>query len=291
MNKRLHLVPLLICFLVIMSCFFSSDAQSKPSQDNSKDLLNMILKNESRYINYNVETVSGNFDSNGSTGYFFVFTEKAMEEDAFDYSVDIWYGSGSKVSKVAGELNISPDTFGSIKLGGKTYFRYDLLYATDSQTILVGVNGGKCIERFRAPGPANFVGGNSFTVVCSAYDLIKFKGDDFTVGHTWKNYYFYVDSKGFHEYSAKQITSKDFNKYANAAAIIRNLNKEFLKKDTKVSFRFLKRSNNFIHINIDVETKESVSHSYSTYKIVKNNQLTLVDSGEGSYLNAVSQLK
>jgi hypothetical protein len=252
----------------------------------------MILQKDSTYANYNVETVSGSFDNSGSVGYFFVFTEKASKkDDPLNYCVDIWYGSSSKVSKVAREQYILPNTFGSIKLYGKTYFHYDLAYATDSQTILLGVYGGKCIESFRAPGSAKFENSNSFTVLCSAYDLVKFRDDDFSAGHTWKNYYFYVDSKGFHEYTAKQITSKEFNKYANAVTILKNLNKELSKKNTKVSYRFLKRSNNLIHINIDIETNESVSHSYRTYQIGKNNKLTLVDSGEGSYVNAVSKLK
>lgn len=293
MKKRLYLLlPLILCFFVTISCCFSSQAQVQLSKSSPKDLLNMILQKDGTYSNYNVETVSGKFGSSGSLGYFFVFTEKSTKkDDSLNYCVDIWYGSSSKVSKVAGEQYILPDTFGSIKLCGKTYFRYDLSYATDSQTILLGVSGSKCIESFRAPGSAKFGESNSFTVMCSAYDLIKLKDDDFLAGHTWKNYYFYVDSKGFHEYPAKQISSKDFNKYANAATILKNLNTELSKKNTKVSYSFLKRSNNLIHINIDIDTSESVSYSYRTYQIGKNNKLTLVDSGDGSYMKAVSKLK
>lgn len=291
MKKKLHLVSLIICLFVFMSCCLSSQAQVQQEQSSSKSLLSTILKKDSRYADYNVETVSGKFDTNGSDGYFFIFSEKNSKDADYPLSVDIWYGSGSKVVKVAGEQYILRETYGSIKLSGKTYFRYDLSYATDSQTILLGVSGGKCIESFRAPGFAKFGSGNSFTVICSSYDMIKIKGDDFSAGHTWKSYYFYTDAKGFHEYKAKQITSKDFNKYSNAAAIIKNLNKELSKKDTKVSYRFLKRSNNLIHINIDSETGDAVSHSYQTYQIGKNNKLTLIDSGEGSYVNAVSDLK
>jgi hypothetical protein len=117
------------------------------------------------------------------------------------------------------------------------------------------------------------------------------KGDDFSAGHTWKNYYFYVDTKGFHEYSAKQITNKEFNKYPGAGTIIKNLNKELSNKNTKVSYKFLKRSNNLLHINIDIEASDSVSHSYRTYMIGKNNKLTLLESGEGNYATKVSSLK
>lgn len=290
MKKRLKLLIFIMSMFFVVS--FCLNSQAQISQSASKDLLDMVIEKDSKYSNYDVETVSGNFDSKGSMGYFFILTEKTVnKDDFFDYCVDIWYGSGSTVSKVAGQQYIMPEGFGSIKLGGKTYFRYDLAYATDSQTILLGVTGGKCTESLRAPGHATFNNSNSFTVLCSAYDLLKMKEDDFSIGHTWKNYYFYVDSKGFHEYAAKQITNKEFNTYPDSGTIIKNLNKEFSKMNTKVSYKFLKRSNNLIHINIDIETSDSVSHSYRTYQIGKNNKLTLLDSGEGRYVNKVSSLK
>ncbi len=286
--KRMRQVSLLLCMLlVILSFCFTS--QAKQSQSSSKDLLNIILKQDSKYKDYNVETVSGNFDTSGSNGYFFVFTEKTLKNEyQFDFCVDIWYGSGGKVSKVAGEQYILPNTFGSIKLGGKTYFRYDLSYATSTQTILLSVSKGKCIESFRAPGAAIFGRSNSFTVICSSYDMIKYKSDGFSVGHTWKKYYFYVDSKGFHEYTAKPVTRKYFNMYANASVIIKNLNREFSEKDNKVTYNFLKRSNNLVHINIQVETEEAISYYYHTYQIDKDRKLLLVESGEGNYINGIT---
>ena len=262
-------------------------AQSKFSKTSSENLLSMIMKKESKYTNYYADVVPGNFDSNGSTGYFFVFTDIKKDNSLGKY-VDIWYGSGSKVSKIAEELDVYK--FESVKLCGKTYFRYDLAYVTDSQTILMSVFKGKCIESFRAPGQANFDNDNSFTVYCSAYDMVKDKEYGYTTGHTWKNYYFFADSKGIHEYMAKQINIKDFNKYANGTTIMKHLKKNFSKKDTKVSYKFLKRSNNLIHINIDAETKESVNYYYYTYKIDKTNKLDLIDSGEGRYANAVTKL-
>jgi hypothetical protein len=261
-------------------------------KNSSEDLLKMILQKESKYSAYDVDVISGNYDTRGDSGYFFVFTKKAVKEDeGAEHCADIWYGSGSKVSNVGREQYILPDTYGSIKLAGRTYFRYDLAYATDSQTILLGVSKGLCAESFRAPGSAEFDSSNTFKVMCSSYDLIKFKGEAFFSGHTWKNYYFFADSKGFHEYTAKQITSKDFNKYANASTIIKNLNKKYSNVDSKVSYRFLKRSNNLIHINIDVENGDSTTHYYYTCRIADKNKLIQLDSGEGSYISAVSKLK
>lgn len=288
--KRMRQVSLIFCIsLFILSLSFCLTGLAKESQNSSTDLLNIILKQNSKYKDYNVETISDNFDSNGSKGYFFVFTEKNLENKyKFEYCTDIWYGSGGKVSKVVEEQFILPDTFGSVKLGGKTYFRYDLAYVTDSQTVLLSVSKGKCVESFRAPGAAIFGKGNSFTVICSAYDMITYKSDGFSVGHTWKKYYFYVDSKGFHEYTAKPITQKTFNTYANASAVIKNLNREFSKKDNKVTYKFLKRSNNLIHINIQVETEEAISYYYHTYEIQKDRKLLLVESGEGNYVNSIT---
>lgn len=292
MIKRLNFKPLIICFIFIISSFFSINVNAQQTRSSSECLLNMILQKESKYSAYNVDIVSGKYDVSGDSGYFFVFTEKTTKEDECpDHCADIWYGSGSKVSNVGREQYILPDTYGNIKIAGRTYFRYDLAYATDSQTILLGVTKGICSESFRAPGPAEFDSSNTFKVMCSSYDLIKFKGEAFFSGHTWKNYYFFADSKGFHEYTAKQINSKDFNKYANAGTIIKNLNKKYSKADSKVSYRFLKRSNNLIHINIDIENGDSTTHYYCTCRIAEKNKLIQIDSGEGSYINAVSELK
>ncbi len=289
--KRMRQVSVFLCsLLVILSFSFSS--QAKESQSSSTDLLNKIIQQDSKYKDYDVETVSDTFDTNGSRGYFFVFSEKTLEKEyQFDYYTDIWYGSGGKVSKVAEEQFILPNTFGSIKLGGKTYFRYDLSYPTSTQTVLLSVSKGKCIEGFRAPGAAIFGKSNSFTVICSAYDMIKYKSDGYTLGHTWKKYYFYADSKGFHEYNAKAITRNYFDTYANASAVIKNLNREFSKKDNKVTYSFLKRSNNLVHVNIQVETEEAISYYYRTYEINKDRKLLLVESGEGNYVNCITDLK
>lgn len=289
--KIMRQVSLLLCMLLVIlsSCL---TCLAKESQSSSEDLLKIILQKESKYNDYDVEIISDTFDTNGARGYFFVLSERSLENEyQYDYCTDIWYGSGGKVSKVAEEQYILPDTFGSIKLGGKTYFRYDLAYVTDTQTVLVSVSKGKCIESFRAPGAAIFGKGNSFTVICSAYDMIKYKSDGFTLGHTWKKYYFHADSKGFYEYTAKPITRKYFNSYANASAVIKNLNREFSKKDNKVTYSFLKRSNNLVHVNIQVETEEAVSYYYHTYEIHKDRKLLLVESGEGNYINSITALK
>ena len=289
--KRMRQVSLLLCMsLVILSFCFTS--QAKESQSSSTDLLNKIIQQDSKYEDYDVEIISDTFDTNGSRGYFFVFIEKILEyEHQFDYYTDIWYGSGGKVSKVVEEKFILPNTFGSIKLRGKTYFRYDLAYVTDSQTVLMSVSKGKCIESFRAPGAAIFGKDNSFTVICSSYDMVKNKSDGFTVGHTWKKYYFYADSRGFHEYIAKPITRNYFDTYANASAVIKNLNREFSKKDNKVTYSFLKRSNNLIHINIQVEIDDAIYNYYHTYQIHKDRKLLLVESGEGNYIDSITTLK
>jgi hypothetical protein len=183
-----------------------------------------------------------------------------------------------------------PDTYGCINLAGKRYFRYDLSYVTDSQTVLLSVKNGRCIESLKAPGGACFKeNSNKFTVLCSAYDMVYEKEGDYTCGHTWKNYYFYADSKGIHEYGAKEIERKEFLRYSGAEHILKKIMKEYKKADNKVTVKFLKRCNGLLHINISCNEKDSISYYYKTFRIGKNSTLTVSESAEGHYVEAVDK--
>jgi len=290
MKKKFNVISSIICIICIFSLGFNSQAQTANSSI-SKNLLNKIYQKDKSYSQNNVEIISNDFDADGSNEYFFVFTKKDAlnNDDILNYCADIWFGDGTNVSRVVKWQYILPDTFGSIKLNGKNYFRYDLAYVTDNQTILLGAVNDKCVESFPAYGSAEFGSDNKFTVSRSSYDMVYSKSEKYSLGHTWKDYYFYIDSNGFHEYTARQISNKDFLKYSNADSIIKNLNKEFYKENTKITYQFLKRSNGLLHINIACETEDSISYNYCTYAINKDNKLVIKDSGQGKYLLAISK--
>lgn len=265
-------------------------ADNKASKKLSKkeELLNLISSENNQYSKYNVEISEEDFDKDGEDEYFFVFTEKGTSKnDSLNYCADLWFGDNGSVKRIVEWNYILPDTYGCIKLAGKKYFRYDLSYATDSQTVLLGVKNGKCIESFKAPGGAHFIeNSNKFTVLCSSYDMVYEKDGDYTCGHTWKNYYFYADSKGFHEYGAKDIEKKEFLRYHDAEQILNKIMKEYKKADNKVTVKFLRRCNGLLHINISCNEKDSINYYYKTFRIGKNGILTVSESAEGHYTEA-----
>ncbi len=266
------------------------DTATNTKAVNEKNvLLSLIVQKNKAYAAYNVESLQEDLDNDGAYEYFFLFTKKGTtKQDGINYSADIWFGKNGRVTRVVKWQYILPDTYGFVTLSGNSkYFQYDLSYATDSRTVLLNVKDGKCQEAFSALGSAAFrKGKGDFSVLTTAYDMEYAPADGFSSGHTWKFYYFYQDSKGFHEYGAKQMSRKAFFYYKNAADIIKKIEKDYSipKKILKTSF--LKRSNGMVHVNISTGDKESVSNYYCTYKITKNNKLILEDSGQGVYLKA-----
>ncbi len=253
--------------------------------DKSADLLSQIYQKKKLYTTYNVDIIRSDFDGNDLEEFFFVFTEKdTTKKDRLDYCAEIWFGNELGVRKIVEWNYIFPDTYGCLKLAGKTYFRYDYAYPNESRTVLLSVQNGKCVKSFVAKGGANFSDDNTFTVTHSTYDMLYEKSYDYYCGHTWKDYYFYADDQGFHEYEAKKISKKTFQKYSNGDNILTEIKKIYQAKGTIVSFKFLKRTNGLIHINISCDTKNSIYYYFKTYKIPTDNSLKLIESGEGNYL-------
>lgn len=277
----------LIVVLIISSIMFSfaNPGYQAKAADNS---LSEIINKDSSYANYNVETKSDDYNKDGSKETFYIFTKKGTKKnDNLNYCADIWFADGSKISRIVKWQYILPDTYGTLKLAGRKYFRYDLSYATDSQTILLGVNNHKCVECFAGKGGARFSKNkNDFTVLCSAYDMVYSKEDGICTGHTWKDYYFYIDSKGFHEYGAKKISKSVFLKYSNASAILKRISEKYGKKGTRVTCTYLKRCNGLVHVNIQCRRKNEITYYYNTYRIYGKNGLKIIESGDGKYLTA-----
>lgn len=280
----------LIVMLVISSIIFSfaNPGYQAEAADNS---LSEIINKDSSYADYNVETKTDDYDNDGNKESFYIFTKQGTKKnDNLNYCADIWFADGSRISRVVKWQYILPDTFGTLKLAGRKYFRYDLAYVTDSLTVLLGVNNHKCVESFAGKGAARFnKNSNDFAVLSSAYDMTYSKEDGISVGHTWKFYYFYVDSKGFHEYGAKQISKSAFLKYSNASTILKQINEKYGKKGTRVTCTFLKRCNGLVHVNIQCRLKDDMTYYYNTYRTAGKNGLKVIDSGDGKYLTAIDK--
>lgn len=259
-----------------------------PAKQSLKDkLLAKIIKKDRTLADNDVDVISEDYDGNGAEEYYYVFTKKGLSKEiSFDYPVNIWFGNEAGVSQVI-ETNIYPDTYGSITLAGNNYFRYDLAFVTDSQSQLLSVKDNKFYVIFNAPGYIEIDNNRrDFTVLSSSYDMTRSKSDDILCGHTWKRYYFYTDKKGFHEYGGIKISKKEFLKYPGAFKILKDIRKEYVTDDSKLSYQFIRRSNKLLHINIINETKDDISYSYKTYRI-KKDALELSESDLGNYATAI----
>lgn len=265
----------------------SSNSDMDETSDSwQEEILKKIYEQEESYKNYNVELFTQDYSGDGTQQTYVVFIPKDVsKEDTVNYKVDLWFGTPSDVKEVKKDIYILPSTYGVHTINQKKYFRYDEAYATESFTVLLELDQSKQPKvAFRAPGAALFTqGSNDFTVTNSAYDLIYM--DEMYSGHTWKNYYFYVDEKGFHEYVAKEIPESEFEEYSNANEIKKEI-EEAYKTKGKLKLNYLQRENGLLHINIVQEENDSIVYHYKTYQI-KGNQLEFVEEGDGSYVAAI----
>lgn len=256
--------------------------------DGKETLPDAIIKTDAAYEAYDSDIFEADYDGDGLIEKFYVFTDKSARKEAdIGCSADIWFEDENGVIRAAEWQCIQPDTYGILELAGKYYFRYDLAFATESQTILLSVKNRNSIESYNCRGFAEF-GDNTgdFTVTNSTYDMVYLKSDDLTCGHTWKRYFYYADEKGFHEYGARKITRKEFLRYPGADGILDRIGKKYRIEGVTLSFGFLKRCNGLLHININSETKDDITHYYMTYKIATDGTLSEVEAGEGYYASA-----
>lgn len=300
MRMRKIVIPLIIGIMFVIVTLAAvpattSMAETKSAFDSQSGLknklLNKIIKLDQVYADYNVDIIEHDFDGDGNTEFFYVFTKKGTSKDDFMGScADIWYGSQSELSRVLEWQDILPNTYGSLELDGKYYFRYDLAYVTTSRTVLISTNKGKWKEAFSPAGAASFIKeSNEFIVVGDSYDMEYSREDKITCGHTWKNYYFYADKKGIHEYGAAKISEKTFFKYPGAKGILKQLEMMYGGENIKLSYKFLKRSNGLLHINVYRDSGDFIDHYFATYRMGDKNKLSFMESDAGLYQTALDK--
>jgi hypothetical protein len=218
-----------------------------------------------------------------------------------DYCLDIWYCGGGDGIRVVEWEWIDAETYGNLYLWGNQYFRYDKTFATEKITNLIYASKNGNIQIFNTGGQAQFGDGYDFTVLMSAYDMTYYAEADMTMGHTYKNYYFYYDKndRTAYEYTADEISADEFLGYKGAVGVIDTITDEmrliYREKqidNVDIEFTFLKRKCGYrtlIHININCIYDDCTDYHYKTYiydEYDDDNQLGLLDSGIGYYLAA-----
>ncbi|SFR84569.1 hypothetical protein [Anaeromicropila populeti] len=258
--------------------------QKSEEVPTEEKLLQEIYSQNKEYEDYTVEIFTDDFDGDSNNEYFYVFTEKGTsKEDYLNYYAEIWFGSSNGVVRALEWSYIDPNKTGALLLGSHKYFRYDLTYATENQSVLLGVEDKTCKTVWTAGGEIGKVSGTDFQVLCSSYDMLCLKGDDFYTGHSIKNYYFYVDQEGFHEYKAVEIDKQEFFTFGESIKIYNELKEQYNSSEGKADFQFLKRENGLIHINVTVEALEDISNYYVTYQLSEENSLLYQEEGQGKY--------
>lgn len=237
---------------------------------------NKILEKNPKYKTYT------NYSFSLKDAYITIYITPDSNTDFMNFHGDIWAYGKDWVTQVEEDAYISPNTYGINTLNDIEYFRYDRSYVTDSFTVLLILDDKKQLRQISLSGALNDVNGDELTVFESSYDLLYLKSENYTCGHSWKPYYYYLDEYDIKEYETHGIEKEDFLKYQGAQEILDQITLKYENADKKLTFKFLERDNGLIHINLMLESSQDIIYYYETYQIVEQNLIS-IDSGEGTY--------
>lgn len=183
--------------------------------------------------------------------------------------------------------------------------------ATSSSSVYL-LEGGKPVRQSNLDGTMCFERkeGNAFTALHSTYDAgyDLFDGDEAWSGHTWKPYWFFWNGTAFEEYIGTAASLEALKAYDGAV----NLVEDALARRNKESFplggvdfdgvivpvqwevqSIYQRGNGIINVNYGYDYFYDQAQSgggarlYDTFQ-TDGSAITLVDSGSGSYLPAMT---
>ena len=228
------------------------------------------------YNSYHIET----FQADGWC-YVVLADPGQDKEDTIEYVADIWALNKDQQVQLEDDNCIAPNKYGMEVIGGESYFRYDVAYATSNMTYLnIGVKD-RC-QTISLGGELDAVNGDELSYFVSMYDVCFSKEDGMGLGHTWKRFYGYIKDHEFYEYEPVVISEEEFLTYEGAKEIIHRLTEEYDSSDYQLSFEYKKRENGLIHVNIHQESDTEIVNHFETERI-KGNTLEKIDEGEGAY--------
>lgn len=239
--------------------------------------LNLIYQEYPQYKDYIMEKYP--FDN----VYAVVFQPPDAKKDFLEYYCDLWvFGEGS-CTKVEANEYINNESFQTGEIDGKSYFRYDLSYATDSISILLMIDDQNTLQKFSLGGSLRDIEGRDITVTHSDYDMVYYKADGFPCGHTWKNFYYFLKDYELVVYDMKEIDKEQFLTYKNASEVIETITNKYSNPKKELSMVYLSVENGLIIVNIKIESIDLYEYYYETYRVNPEQVLELIDSGEGTY--------
>lgn len=237
----------------------SIDSSSKieDRDDNKQD----IIMSESKYLEYLQSNVKGNivfhyyddYDGDGDCEMFALVGEYVDNGGFYEKENicgKIWFVDQDGIIEVESEEIEYWSTPRVFAVDKKSFIAFEKYYATGSLTYLWGVKNEKPYQP-NISGKGNGLYINEFNeieITDSEYDFIFDKGSNFSLGHTWKRYYFYFDGNSFREYGGISIKVEDLLRISGVDKII---NEIYNNLYTIESIYY--RDNGMININISKE--------------------------------------
>lgn len=220
-----------------------------------------IIMSEAKYLEYLQSSVEGDivfhyyndYDGDGDCEMFALVGE--MVDNGGVYEEEnicgkIWFIDQNGIEEVESEeieYWSSPRAFAVDK---KSFVAFEKYYTTGSLTYLWGVTDGKPYQpNISGKGNGLYINEyNEIEITDSEYDFIFDKNMNFSLGHTWKRYYFYFDGNSFREYGGISIKVEDLLRIPGGDLIIDEINNNLYMIDS-----IYYRNNGMININISKE--------------------------------------
>lgn len=205
--------------------------------------------------------------------------------DWTNYNADLWISGETSDDVKLYSGWVVPLIFEVVTIGNHEFFRYDIAYASESVSVLIGFSkDGERMEK-NLGGALLAIDGNDFTVTMSTYDMNRIIDDDYFVGHTWKPYYFYFEGDNVCEYIGKELTEEEFMTYNGADELYADILDTY-NKDNIIECEYIVRNNGILHVNIITQEDNMINQYYRTYSIDNEKNLELIDEGDGRYLTS-----
>lgn len=145
-------------------------------------------------------------------------------KEAFVYACDLASGKGTELWFAAADGTVQKlleantyRTQNILELPEKTFYLYTIEGAYARGAFLYEVEGNTA--KPAALQGAEYLGDGKFVVDCTGDNAFSLEaGGD--AGSCWRNYYYYYDENGFHEYSGSPVTEEEFCQYENGSELL-----------------------------------------------------------------------
>lgn len=229
--------------------------------EDSDDSKQEIIMSESKYLEYLQSNVEGNivfhyyddYDGDGDCEMFALVGEYVADGGFYEEENicgKVWFIDQNGIMEVESEeieYWSSPRAFA---VDDKTFVAFEKYFTTGSLTYLWGVINGKPYQpNISGKGNGLYINDfNEIEITDSEYDFAFDKSLGFSLGHTWKRYYFYFDGNSFREYGGININVEDLLRIPEVDLIV---NEIYNNLYTINSIYY--RNNGMININISKE--------------------------------------